>query len=64
MRCKACDRILEDSELTRKDVHGNFLDLCGVCLSASATAGVDTQEVMEYYPDGSLTLDDDYDTLY
>jgi hypothetical protein len=24
MRCKACDRILEDSELTRKDVHGNF----------------------------------------
>ena len=52
MRCKACDRILEDSELTRKDVHGNFLDLCGICLSASATTGVDTQEIMEYYPNG------------
>lgn len=62
MRCKACDRILEDSELTRKDVHGDFLDLCGVCLSASAPLGVDT-EIMEYYPDGSLTLGDDYDTL-
>ena len=25
MRCKACNRILEDFELTRKDQHGDFL---------------------------------------
>lgn len=64
MRCRACNKILEDSELTRKDVHGDFLDLCGTCLSASAGVGVDTQETLDYYPNGSLTFDDDSDTLY
>ena len=64
MRCRACDKILEDSELTRKDANGDFLDLCGTCLSASAGAGVDTQETLDYYPNGSLTFDDDSDTLY
>jgi hypothetical protein len=34
MRCRACDRILEDAELTKKDNYGNFLDLCGYCLDA------------------------------
>jgi hypothetical protein len=48
MRCRACDRILEESELTRKDTHGNFLDLCGICLSATANAGVDTETSMRY----------------
>jgi len=64
MRCRACNKILEDSELTRKDVNGDFLDLCGTCFSASANAGVDTHETLDYYPNGSLTFDDDSDTLY
>jgi len=34
MRCKACDRILEESELTKKDSQGEFLDLCNICLSS------------------------------
>ena len=63
MRCRACDRILEESELTRKDAHGNFLDLCGIFLSATANAGVDT-ETMEYYQYEIFTEDKDYDTLY
>ena len=63
MRCKACNRILEESELTRKDANGNFLDMCGVCLSAVSTAGLDS-ETMEYYQYEIFTEDENYDTLY
>lgn len=63
MRCKACDRILEESELTRKDADGNFLDMCGICISATANAGVDS-ETMEYYQYEIFTDDEKYDTLY
>jgi len=27
MRCKACNEILEDAELTRKDPNGDFYDV-------------------------------------
>jgi hypothetical protein len=63
MRCRACDKILEDSELTRKDTHGNFLDLCGNCLSASANSGVDP-DTMQYYQYEVFTDEDKCDTLY
>ena len=63
MRCKACNRILEESELTRKDSDGNFIDMCGVCISATANAGVDS-ETMEYYQYEIFTDDEKYDTLY
>ena len=35
MRCKACNAILEDREAVRKDTHGEFIDLCTICLRAS-----------------------------
>ena len=35
MRCKACDAILDDVELTRKDSYGGFFDLCNTCYSVS-----------------------------
>ncbi len=32
MRCKACNKLLEETELTRKDkLTGQFLDLCNTC---------------------------------
>jgi len=34
MRCRACDTILEEFELTKKDRHGQFLDTCNVCLKS------------------------------
>ena len=34
MRCRACNDILEDNELTKKDHHGQFLDTCNVCLKS------------------------------
>ena len=39
MRCKACNRVLEDRDLARKDREtGEFLDLCGECLVVSNDA--------------------------
>jgi hypothetical protein len=64
MRCRACNRILEDNELTRKDKDGDFRDMCSTCLFASASAGLDTQEIMEYYQNELFTNDDDYGTLF
>lgn len=31
MRCCSCNRNLNDFESTRKDTHGNYLDLCNRC---------------------------------
>ena len=65
MRCKACNRILEDSELTRKDQHGDFFDICSICLTASNVEGIELDEqYLEDYPNGSLTTEETYDTLY
>ena len=39
MRCKACNVILNDYELSRKEKDtDNFLDLCGRCLTISNEA--------------------------
>ena len=39
MRCRSCDVILADYELTRKDKDtGEFLDLCSNCLTHSNEA--------------------------
>lgn len=31
MRCIACDKNLNDFESTRKDLHGNYIDMCNGC---------------------------------
>ena len=35
MRCKACNVILDDIEVAKKDVNGEYYDLCGDCLTVS-----------------------------
>jgi len=30
-RCVACDKNLNDFESTRKDLHGNYIDICNSC---------------------------------
>lgn len=65
MRCKACNRILEDFELTRKDQHGNFLDICSICLTASNVEGIEFDEqYLEDYPKEVFTTEENYDTLF
>ena len=65
MRCKACNVILEDNELIRKDSHGNFVDLCTPCLSASYVIDDEVNDdLVENYQDNTFTSDVDSDTLF
>lgn len=31
-RCSACNCLLNDQESTRKDIHGDYVELCNECL--------------------------------
>jgi len=54
MRCKSCDAILADYELSRKDKDTNeFLDLCSTCLTYSNEASYNV----------SLEVDIDYNEV-
>jgi len=64
MRCKACTKILEDSELTRKDARGDFYDLCGICLSSVYACELEDDNFFEEIGDTLLTPRTDYATLY
>ena len=64
MHCRACDVILDDTELTKKDVNGNFLDMCSTCLIAGSYTGIDNDTFVTNYPNEVFTNDDDYGTLF
>jgi len=32
MKCLACNKELTDVEATRKDIRGNYVDMCSFCL--------------------------------
>ena len=64
MRCRACNVILDDTELTKKDANGDFLDMCSACLVAGAYTGIDNNTFVTNYPNEVFTNDDDYDTLF
>lgn len=64
MRCKACNKILEDSELTKKGPNNDFLDMCNYCLHASNAVEIDSDTFITNYQNEVFTNDDDYDTLF
>lgn len=60
MRCKACDKMMSDYELTRKDkLTGEYIDLCGACYSVSAKAISDYDSTVDIAVD--FGGDDVYD---
>lgn len=60
MRCKACDKMLNDYETSRKDrLTGEFLDLCGTCHSVSSKAASDYNTTVDISVD--FGGDDVYD---
>jgi len=63
MRCKACNKILEENELTKKDSRGDFIDLCSYCITA-AIQGEPEDNYLSFSEDMLLTNDENYDTLY
>jgi hypothetical protein len=58
MRCKACDRILEDSELTKKDARGDFYDLCRNCLNSIYRSELYEDDYLVNVADVLLTLEE------
>ena len=64
MRCKACDKILEDKELTRKDKNGEFYDLRTECYTVSLAAGWDLEDSGSITQDEWLTMEENYDIIY
>jgi hypothetical protein len=44
MRCRACDKVLNEWDSKRKDTFsGEYLDLCGHCLSQSRPYDIDQE---------------------
>ena len=58
MRCKACDKILEDSELLKKDFRGDFYDLCRVCLNSIYKPELYDDDSLVNVPDVLLTTEE------
>ena len=72
MRCKACDVILDDVELLKKDANGVHYDLCTECLTASIAAHWELENMAEVdiedssgiiTQDDVLTLQENYDNI-
>ena len=58
MRCRACNEILSDFELTRKDKEtGDFLDLCNDCAYESDLAMDDFDWVTSVYVEPTNEVD-------
>lgn len=58
MRCKACDKMLEDSELIKKDPRGDFYDLCWVCFGSIYKSELYDDDYLVNVADVLLTLDE------
>jgi hypothetical protein len=61
MRCKACDSILKEEDTVRKDIKGEYIDLCIVCFRISQSVLED--KYIDYQLDINLRkegFEDDY----
>jgi len=70
MRCKACDVILDDAEILKKDARGVHYDLCTDCLAVSISTHWELENMESIEIDGNitqdevLTLQENYDNIY
>ena len=70
MRCKACDVILDDLEILKKDANGVHYDLCTECLTVSIATHWELENMESIEIDGNitqdevLTLQENYDNIY
>ena len=69
MRCRACDVLLDDLEVLKKDHRGVHYDLCTDCLTVSISANWELESMESSTNDGNisqdevLTLQENYDTI-
>ena len=60
MRCKACDTIMTDYELTRVAPNGQYYDMCSDCVKVSKKAVSDIDATVDIRVDREYEyLDDD-----
>lgn len=70
MRCKACDVILDEAELVKKDSNGLHYDMCTECLTVSITTHWELENMESINNDGSISQDEvlqlqeNYDNIY
>jgi len=70
MRCKACDVLLDDLEILKKDANGVHYDLCTDCLTVSIATHWELENVESTDDNGNLsqdevlTLQENYDNIY
>ncbi len=69
MKCRACDVLLDDLEVLKKDVRGVHYDMCTECLTVSIATHWELENTESIDNDGSisqdevLTLQENYDTI-
>ena len=70
MKCRACDVILDERELLKKDNRGEHYDLCTDCLTVSIETHWELENLESSENTGSftqdevLTLQENYDKIY
>ncbi len=70
MRCKACDVILDEAELVKKDASGLHYDMCTECLTVSITTHWELENMESITDSGNISQDEvlqlqeNYDNIY
>jgi len=70
MRCRACDVVLDDIELVKKDSRGLHYDMCTECLTVSIATHWELENTESSKDDGIilqdevLQLQENYDNIY
>jgi hypothetical protein len=70
MRCRACDVLLDDLEVLKKDANGVHYDMCTECLTVSIATHWELENTESIDNDGTilqddvLTLQENYDKIY
>jgi len=70
MRCRACDVLLDDLEVLKKDANGVHYDMCTECLTVSIATHWELENTESSDNDGTilqddvLTLQENYDKIY
>lgn len=59
MRCRSCDCSLSDFESTRKDVNGEYIDMCNGCFHQSDVnyMVIERGDLAEYDDNGDEVFD-------
>ena len=69
MRCRACDELLDDLEVLKKDANGVHYDMCTECLTVSIATHWELENTESIDNDGTilqddvLTLQENYDKI-